>query len=131
MQSPKNPRRPKKPFTGFIVHYENGKTVRERENYISKKLNKQCATNWAEIDKARIVALELIWKDKSKIKLSKEEYPSIKPGDWYFSHTGYLDMKSRKVVVVKRSIGYIKDGLLHIYSVDEKEGSIKGHVRAV
>lgn len=71
-----------------------------------------------------------MWHDESKIRLSKEEYPSVKPGDWYFSHAGYLDMRSKKIVVVKRNIGYVKDGLLHMYSVDEKNGSLRGHVRA-
>jgi len=129
------PQRGSKKYSGFIAHYANGKTVKERENYFSTKLNKKCATNWSEIDKENLVALELIWNDNSKFKLTiediKEKHPDFVPSDWFFSQSGYFDMHSRKITVVSRNIGYIKDGVVNITSVNETSGNIRIYMRAV
>lgn len=122
-----------KKFTGFIAYYNNGARVYEKENFFSKKLDKKCATNWAEIDKKRLSALELVWNGKSKIKIKKESdsfHEELSPKDWFFSQNGYLDMGSRKVIVLARNIGYIKDNLIHITSVIENTGDIRKSIRS-
>ena len=119
-----------KPFTGFVAYYNDGKVIHERENFFSDKLKKQCATSWAELCLEKLVALELVWKDASKIKLTKDEYPFLKASDWYFSQTGYMDMSSRKIIVISRNIGYVKDGIINIYSVAENTGIVKSAQRA-
>jgi hypothetical protein len=111
-------------YTGFIAYYKN-KAIKEKEYYFNKKLNKKCATNWIDIDKSKLIALELIWKNEQKIKIALEEYPHIKPSDWFFSQYGYFDLKANRTIVVARNIGYIKDNLLIVYSVNEETGIIK------
>ena len=112
-------------FTGFIAHYKDGRKVREKEDYFNKKLNKKCATNWAEINKDLLVAIELLWDGKSRIKITKEEYPHINSKDWLFFQTGYFDLKSKGVTVLGRSIGFIKDDMENIFSIDETNGILK------
>lgn len=122
-------------FTGFVVTYDNGNHVYEKENYFSKKLNKKCATNWAEIDKSQISSIELFWKGKSKAIISK--VPSdihekeLKAKDWFFSHKGYLEMTPQKVVIISRNIGYIEDNILYITSILEQTGEIQKSIRTV
>ena len=111
-------------FTGFIAYYNN-KIIKEKENFFSIKLNRKCATSWAEIDKDKLIALELVWNDEPKIKITKEDYPHIKPSDWFFSQYGYFDLTTRVVKVVARNIGYVKDELLIVYSINEENGVIK------
>jgi hypothetical protein len=122
-------------FTGFIVTYHNGSTIFEKLDYFSKKLNKKCATNWAEIDKGKISSIELLWKGDRKAIISKS--PSdihkyeLNAGDWFFSHKGYLDMGTRKIVIISRNIGYIEDNILYIISVMENSGEVLRSIRAV
>jgi hypothetical protein len=116
-------------FTGLFAYYENGTIIEEKNNYYSTKFKKTCATNWAEIDKSQLIALELFWKGSSKIKISKEEYPDIKPEDWFFSHYGYFDMKDRKTLVIARNIGIKLKDHIKVYSVDENTGNIKIETR--
>lgn len=125
-------------FTGFIAYYDDGKVIKERENFQSKKLNKKLATNWAEINKNKLIALELVWKNQTKVRIDKippketqAPYKDIKADEWFFSQKGYVDMGSRDIVVIARNIGYIKDGIINITSVDEKTGIIKMYSRAV
>jgi hypothetical protein len=120
-------------FTGFIGHYDN-KTIVEKENFYSKKLNKRCATNWAEIDKNKLIALELLWQGKSIIKIDKENYPHIKPEDWFFTQTGIYNIKDKKIKdkkikVLARNIGYKKDNITQVYSVEEETGILRSSVR--
>ena len=121
-------------FTGFLITYESGSKIYEKENYFSKKLNKKCATNWAEIDKSKISSLELLWNGESKAiihkKASDVHTKDLGASDWYFSHKAYLNMGDRKVVIISRNIGYIEDNILHITSVQEKTGEISMSVRA-
>jgi len=120
-------------FTGFIVIYDNGARVYEKENYFSKKLNKKCATNWAEIDKSKISSIELHWKGELKAFIDKAPSDSHKnelnANDWFFSHRGYLDMGTRKVNVIARNIGFIEDGMVHIITVIETSGETSRSVR--
>jgi len=116
-------------FTGFIAHYSNGVSIKEKENYLSKSLKKTCATNWSEIDKNKLVALELVWNDQSKITIDTTNYPHIKPTDWFFTQTAFFDMKSRKVVILSRNIGFKKDNITQIYSVEESTGRLVPSVR--
>lgn len=116
-------------FTGFVAHYNNDILVKEKENYFSKKLNKNCATNWAEIDKTRLVALELLWQGQSKIKIDKKDYPHIKPEDWFFTHSGMYNMKNRNISVISRNIGFKKDNITQVYSVDEETGILRTSIR--
>lgn len=116
-------------FTGFIAHYGPKKKILEKENYFSKKLGHNKATNWSEIDKDKMTALELIWHDKSKIKIDKKEYPHIKPDDWFFSQHATFDMESQSIVVVSRNIGYKKGDIIQIYTVEEETGILKTSVR--
>ena len=125
------PQRDLKKFNGFVAWYKDGKIVQEKEDYLSKTLNKQCATNWAEIDKDKLVALELIWQNDSKIKIDIKDYPHITPYDWFFSQTAYFDMKSRKKAIVSRNIGYKKNSIIQIYSVEENTGVLSSSLRAV
>lgn len=121
-------------FTGFVAHYENGRQLYEKENYFSKKLNKKCATNWAEIDKSRLVKLELFWNGTLKAGISKKPFKDkpfeLSPSDWFFSQKGYIDMGTKKMLVIARNIGYIHEGVIHITSVVEKTGIIQKHSRA-
>jgi hypothetical protein len=116
-------------FTGFIAHYNNGKSVKEKEDYFSKLLKKVCATNWAEVDKEKLVALELVWKNQSKININIKDYPHIKPSDWFFTQTAFFEMKSRKTVIISRNIGYKKDNITQVYSVEESNGKLVSSVR--
>lgn len=116
-------------FTGFLAYYSDDLIVKEKENYFSKKLNKNCATNWAEIDKTRLVALELLWRGQSKIKIDKKEYPFIKPEDWFFTHSGMYNMKNRNITVISRNIGFKKDNITQVYSVDEETGILRTSIR--
>lgn len=122
------------PFTGFVVTYATGEKVYEKENYFSKKLNKKCATNWAEIDKSRVSSIELLWNGESKVKLNKApddiHKRELTAKDWFFSHKGYLDMGTKKIKLLARNIGYIEDSILHITSVAEDTGEIFRSVRA-
>jgi hypothetical protein len=115
-------------FTGFIAHYNN-KTIVEKENFYSKKLNKNCATNWAEVDKNKLIALEIIWHGKSIIKIDKKDYSHIKPEDWFFTQTGIYNIKDRKIRVLARNIGYKKDKITQVYSVEEETGILRSSVR--
>lgn len=116
-------------FTGFVAYYSNGKKIKEKENYLSKKLGKKMATNWAEIDKEKLSALELMWNGESKIKIDKKDYPHITPNDWFFSQTGVFDMDKQKVIVVGRNIGYRKEDIIQVYTVIEDIGILKSSVR--
>ena len=116
-------------YTGFIAYYDNNIIVKEKENYFSKKLKKKCATNWAEIDKNRLVALELLWHGQSKIKISREEHPHIKSDDWFFTHSGMFNMKNRNVTVISRNIGFKKDNIIQVYSVEEETGILRSSAR--
>lgn len=117
-------------FTGFIATYESGDIVKQKENFFSKKRGKRCRTNWLDIDKEKLVRLELFWKGCPIVHLSKDEHPEISPEDWYFTHTGYMDIHDRTIKVLNRNIGFKKDGLLTIFSVSEAEGTLKVTTRA-
>lgn len=117
-------------FTGFIAYYKD-KAIKEKENFFSSKLNRKCATSWAEIDKEKLTALELVWKDTPKIKITLEDYPHIKPSDWFFSQYGYFDLNKRTTIVVARNIGYDKDNLRIVYSMNEETGIIKVEHRSI
>jgi hypothetical protein len=128
--SPKEPRG-RKPFTGFIAYYANGRLIKERESFFSKKLNKDLATNWAEIDKEQLISLELVWRDEPKARIDKKPSSSgfnkskeIAPANWFFSQKGYMNMGTRKIQVVARNIGYIDDGIINIISVVEETGVV-------
>ena len=120
-----------KAFTGFIAYYDNGKVIKERESFFSKILNKNCATNWAELDKSKLIALELHWNNELKVRIDKNPHPDnfnkttiITPERWLFSQKGYLDISSKKIVVIARCIGFIEDGIANITSVAEDTGII-------
>lgn len=124
-------------FTGFVATYSNGRVVYERENFYSRKLKKQCATSWDEIDKNRLVSLELQWHGEPKVKVDKIPdpkenlgYNELGPTQWFFSQSGSLDMANHKVLVVSRNIGYKVNGTCHISSVMEDTGVIRMHSRA-
>lgn len=116
-------------FTGLVAHYSEGSTVEEKNYFYSEKLQKRCATNWAELDLDQVVALELYFNGVSKVKVSKTENPDIGPQDWFFSHTGIADMTGGDPKTIQRNIGYKKDGLLYVSSVDEENGSVKVDIR--
>lgn len=124
-------------FTGFIAHYDGGRVIKEKENFFSKKLNKKCATNWAEINKKKLKTLELSWKGIIKARIDRDPanksdapYKHLTPDQWFFSQSGFLDLSTKKVVVVSRNIGYVLDGIIHITSVNEDNGLIRIHNRA-
>jgi hypothetical protein len=117
-------------FTGFIATYCDGSVVKEKENFYSKKRNKQSKTNWLDIDKEKLVKLELYWKGVPSVSIDKEEHPYLSPEDWYFTHTGYMDIQDRNIKVLSRNIGFKKDGLLTIFSVNEDNGFVKVETRA-
>lgn len=114
----------RKNFIGFVAYYDDGRKIREKENY-TDKYGKNCATNWSEIKKDKLVALELLWNGESKIKITKDEYPFIQPGDWFFSQLGHQDMSKREIVVIARNIGFIKDGILQVFTIDENTGNLR------
>jgi hypothetical protein len=124
----------KESFTGFLVTYADGSKVYEKENYFSKRLNKKCATNWSEIDRSKISSLELLWNGANKAIINKVSTsdPEIRleAKDWFFSHRGYLDMGTRKIKIISRNIGYIKDNILYITSIVEDTGEITRSIRA-
>jgi hypothetical protein len=110
--------------------YEDGTSVLERECYHSEKSRRMMATSWPDIDRKKLVKLDLYWHGLKKATISKEEHPSIGPDDWFFSQTGYMDMRKRSVSVIKRNMGYRHtDGLLYVTSVFESNGTIQGSVR--
>jgi hypothetical protein len=117
-------------FTGFIATYEDGSSVTEKENFFSKKRGKNCKTNWLDVDQSRLFKLELYWKGIPSASIDKNSYPEITEGDWYFTHTGYMDLHNREIKVLKRNIGFKADGLLTIFSVSESDGVLKVDTRA-
>jgi len=114
-----------KKFTGFIAHYSDGNQVKEKNNYYSKKAGCKKATNWHEVDKDKITALELFWKGESKIKIDKSEHAHITSADWFFSHFGCLDMENHQTKVISRNIGFVKGDIINIYCVLEDTGVVK------
>ena len=116
-------------FIGFVAYYEGGRRVKEREHFYSKVLKKQCATNWAEVALTQVVSLEIVWKGVSKIKISKADNPHIKPDDWYFSHSAYMDMASSVPKTLTRNIGYRKGKILYLYAVNEETGDLQVSTR--
>jgi len=125
-----------KPFTGFIAYYDNGKIIKEHEDFFSKKLNKKCATNWAEIDKNKLIKLELIWQDtpkgyitKSPSEQSFNKTYTLNPQDWFFSQKGYFDLNTRQIIVIARNIGYIESGIVNILSAIEQTGIVQIYSR--
>lgn len=124
-----------KDITGFVVIYVDGTKIVEKENYFSRKLNKKCATNWAEIDKSKIASLQLYWRGELKETIQKSPSDThsneLEAIDWFFSHKGYMDMASRSVKIISRNIGYIQDNIIHITSVMEETGELLRSIRAV
>jgi hypothetical protein len=118
-----------KDFTGFLAEYDDGKLVREKNHFFSKLLDRQCATNWAEISLKKLVSLELFWKGDSKIKITKDEHPHIEHSDWFFSHSAVVDASSPTPKIISRNIGYREDGILYVFMVDESTGSLKVQTR--
>jgi len=124
-------------FTGFVAHYADGRVIHEREDFFSDKLNRKCSTNWAEIDRDRLSAIELVWHGTIKVRIDKiptstsfNAHKTMAPADWFFSQKGYFDMRTRKIVVVARNIGYKENGILHIASVFEETGILRIYDRA-
>ena len=118
-------------FTGFLATYDDGTPVLEREGYFSERTRRQMATSWPEIDLERLARLDLFWHGQRKATILKSDHPHMKPSDWFFTQSGYLDMKTHAVVVVGRNIGYRdKNGLMCVTSVIESDGSVKGILRA-
>lgn len=115
-------------FTGFIAYYGPKKSVKEKENFINKD-GVAKATNWYEIDKDKLTALELVWKDEPKITIDKKDYPHIQPNDWFFTQTAYFDMQKQETVVISRNIGFKKDGYIQVYTVEENTGILKSSMR--
>jgi len=127
----------RKPYTGFVAYYESGKIIKERESFYSKSLDKKCATNWAEIDKEKLIKLELIWQGQSKGFVSRApseqsfNKTAFTPQDWFFSQKGYYDLGSRQVSVIARNIGYVENGIINVLSVIENSGVVQMCQRAV
>jgi hypothetical protein len=128
----------RRPFTGFVAYYNDGKIIKERENFDSKVLSKKCATNWAEIDREKLIKLELVWENQPKGFITRAPTENsfntsytLNPQDWFFSQKGYYDLGDRHVVVVARNIGYVTDGIINILSVVEKSGVVHMYRRTV
>jgi len=119
------PQKENKRFTGFVAFYKDGNEVREKNNYFSSKTKRKKATNWHEVDKDKIVALEIFWKGQPKIRIDKDDHPDLKPSDWFFSHFGCLDMNTHETKVISRNIGFIKGDILTVYCVVEETGVVK------
>lgn len=117
-------------FTGFIATYTDGSTVKEKENFFSKKRSKKSVTNWLDIDKSKLTKLELYWKGVPSACIDKLDHPLISPDDWYFTHTGYMDIHDHNIKVLSRNIGFKEEGLLTIMSVNEADGTLKVNTRA-
>jgi hypothetical protein len=118
-------------FTGFLATYDDGTTVLEREGYHSEKTRRLMATSWPEIDLDRLSVVDLYWHGTKKATVSKSEHPDMKPSDWFFSQTGYMDLMKHAVAVIGRNVGYRgEDGLLYVTTVNELDGAIKGSIRA-
>jgi len=125
-----------KTFTGFVVHNIDGISILEKENYFSKKLNKKCSTNWAEIDKSKVSAVELHWKGECMARIDRSPSDAHKneltAKDWFFSHHGYLDMSIvGKINIISRNIGFIEGSILHIISVLESNGEVIRSIRGI
>lgn len=118
-------------FNGLVAYYFDGTIIEEKNYFFSDKLNKRCATNWAELDMAQLESLELYFNGVSKAKVSKTQNPDITPEDWFFSHTGIADMSGGDPKTVCRNIGYKNNGLLYKYSVDEETGSVVVDIKKI
>lgn len=114
---------PRATWHGLVVHYEDGSEVLEKNNYWSTKHSKILATNWSEIVKKGISALELYWQGSSALLLNKKD---LLPDEWVFSHTGMVDLStgSDKPITLSRNIGFIKNGIKNLYRVSEKTGGV-------
>lgn len=118
-------------FTGFVAVYDDGTAILERENYHSEKTRRLMATSWPEIDLKRLQRVELYWRGQKKTYVAKHDHPHLKPSDWFFSQTGFMDVRRHNVIVIARNIGYRgEDGLTYVTTVRESDGAVKGSVRA-
>ena len=111
---------------GLVAHLMDGSSVLEKNNYYSDTLQKRLATNWAEIPKDLIAALELLWKGTSILKLRAQDIPDGGIDSWCFSHTGAIDLANgnNTPIIVSRNIGYEKDGIVTMYRVNEETGTL-------
>jgi len=116
-------------FTGFLATYDSGTVVKEIENFFSSKRNSKSRTNWLDVDKSKLVRLELYWKGIPTISIDKSDHPHLTPEDWFFSHTGYMDIHERDISILSRNIGFKKDGLINVFSVMEKDGLVRTSTR--
>lgn len=116
-------------FTGFVAYYGDNKIILEKENYVDKKTGQKKATNWSEINKDKLTALELIWHGESKIKIDKKEQSHIGPDDWFFTQTAFFDMTKQQIVVIGRNIGYKKGGVIQVYTVVEETGILSSSIK--
>jgi hypothetical protein len=114
--------------TGFVVTYEDGTQVFERDYYKDNKGQRK-ATNWSEIDQTKIDTIELYWMGDSKVSLTRKE---IDMEEWYFTCSGVADVANPdRPKVIARNIGYKSKGLLYLFTVEESSGTVKTHTRLV
>ena len=110
------------PIHGFLVVYEDGSQVSEKNNFWSETLQRVSATNWHEVDQNRISRISLYWKGSLVISLDKKE---VRPETWFFSHTGALQVSGgSKVTIVSRNIGFVREGRKYLYKVVEDTGAL-------
>lgn len=108
-------------FTGFIACYENGKYLKEENNFQDKDINKTCATNWHKVDKTYLSELEIWWHSKFKGRISKKNYPTL--FKWVFYHTGISDF-NKGFSIYSRTIGCIDNSGEHLITVREISGTV-------
>lgn len=116
--------RTKECWHGLIATLDDGTEILEKNNYLHKEKGRVFATNWWEIPKKRIKSLELYHKGKSIVKLEKDQ---VQPEEWFFSHTATLNLGDQggRPTIVSRNIGFIKNGLKHVFRVIEKNGALE------
>jgi hypothetical protein len=116
-------------LTGFLAKYKDGTTLEQKTFYFDEALNKECATNWHDVDKSKLSSLELFWKGSYKISVDLADNPEMLPEDWFFSCTGTADISGSNPKIIARNIGFRKNGVLLVFTVDEETGNLHSSTR--
>ena len=115
-------------FTGFKAYClidDKEVIITEQDNFFDESLQRNCATNWHQVEKTKLKILELWWHDKRKAVVNEKS----EEAEWVFFHTGSISSADPVPVVVSRTIGYKQPSKkshagedVHYFTVEETTG---------
>jgi hypothetical protein len=109
-------------FRGFVAVLDDGAAILETNNKLDASTGRPRATNWSSVPKERIVSLHMYQEGEPKASLEKEE--GMAAEDWIFFHTAEMDLAQGRSTLLSRSIGIRKNGIRHIFRVNEATGEV-------